>query len=176
MTQGEAPEISERYRTDCRRCKGLCCTVTAHIPGNGFPGGKPANQRCRHLTADHQCRIFESLESEGYTVCRAYDCHGAGPSVSRWIDADGEATPKDERFEDFRQLSRLHLLAVAIHGERESVESLFGALDSVSLAYTRTGTFEVSRVARNALRKNESFVTDVLNRLDRRSRRQDKNS
>jgi hypothetical protein len=28
------------------------------------------------------CRIFETLEAEGFTYCRDLDCYGAGPAVT----------------------------------------------------------------------------------------------
>lgn len=174
MTRDEAteprpPEQAERYRTDCRRCKGLCCIVPAHIPDNGFPTEKPANQHCRHLSAEHRCRIFARLETEGYTVCRAYDCHGAGPLVSNWIDADGgAAAARGERLEDFRQLARLHLLAMAVRGNGDDARALFDALDQVSLAYRRDGVFDMTRQARELLRGNQALVEAVLGWLEER--------
>jgi hypothetical protein len=169
-------EHSERYRTDCRRCKGLCCIVPAHVPSNGFPAEKPANQRCRHLGAEHRCRIFENLEAEGYRICRAYDCRGAGPLVSSWIDADDALAPETRRLEDFRQLSRLHLLAMAVRheGNEESggeengdggAEVLFNALDAISIAYKRDGVFTMTEEGRAALRQSEALVGRVLARL-----------
>jgi hypothetical protein len=82
--------ISARFKTDCTRCHGLCCTVFAHLPVNGFPVDKPADTPCRHLTSDHRCAVFETLEDEGFTVCRHYDCFGAGPMVTRWMMRIGQ--------------------------------------------------------------------------------------
>ena len=96
---------SDDYRADCARCVGLCCIVMAHEPEHGFPEPKPANHRCRNLSAENRCMVFDHLEVEGYKVCRAYDCHGAGPMVSAWIAADGAPTPSLRRLEDFRALS-----------------------------------------------------------------------
>ncbi|MDA1309515.1 MAG: hypothetical protein O2985_07915 [Proteobacteria bacterium] len=161
--------VGRRYQTDCSRCRGLCCIVFAHAPENGFPGEKPANQACRHLTAACRCQVFGALESEGYTVCRAYDCHGAGPLVSAWIDAGGAApqiagtTRATDRLEDFRQLSRLHLLAAA--SREAGASALFDALDAVSLAYQRTGALVITAEASAALRDNEDLVGALLSRL-----------
>jgi hypothetical protein len=154
--------IKERYTTDCRRCRGLCCVAMAHAPANGFPSDKPANQACRHLSPDHRCQVFETLEDEGYTVCRAYECHGAGPVVSAWIDSDGAATPTARRLDDFQQLSRVHLLAMAVQGESPD---LFEALDRVGDAYQREGVFTMTDTARAALTRNQDLVEAVLARL-----------
>lgn len=162
----------DRYRTDCRKCHALCCTVLAHIPDNGFPSEKPANQACRHLAQDRRCGIFEGLEAAGYSVCRAYDCHGAGPLVSRWIDADDAPAPNPGRLEDFRQLARMHLLTMAIRrasdAEDPDAMALFDALDTVSVAYRRDGVFTMTGAARAALRRNQALVTAVLARLKSR--------
>lgn len=105
-------------------------------------------------------------------VCRAYDCHGAGPLVSRWIEADAEAAPRVERYEDFRQLSRLHLLAMAVRGEDQNAGSdatcLFDALDVISIIYARNGVFAMTKIASDALARNEEIVVAVLDRLGRR--------
>jgi hypothetical protein len=157
-----------RYVTDCRRCVGLCCSVFAHLPVNGFPAEKPSNQPCRNLGPDHRCLVFDRLEAEGYRVCRAYDCHGAGPLVTAWIRADGAATPQAGRFEDFRQLSRLHLLIEAIRRDTPvstDVSALLAALDAVSLVYYRDGVFTMTKAARDEMRRAEPLISAALERL-----------
>jgi len=165
-------EPAPRLQADCTRCRGLCCIVFAHETGNGFPAPKPANRACRHLDAAHRCRIFANLEREDYVVCRAYDCHGAGPLVSRWIEADGAGPgigctqAATQRLEDFRQLSRLHmLLAACAADDAPDARSLHAALDAVSLTYERTGRFAIGEDAANALRANDAFVAALLHRL-----------
>ena len=167
-----APE--QRYRADCGRCRGLCCIVFGHLPANGFPAEKPPDQPCRHLRADYRCGVFATLETEGYTVCRAYDCHGAGPLVSAWIDADGpgrehgDTVAATDRLEDFRQLSRLHMLLAAVPKNAGADAAwLCHALDAVSLRYERTGQFEIDAGARAALRRNEDLIADLLGQLAR---------
>jgi hypothetical protein len=172
------PAPEQRYRADCGRCRGLCCIVFGHLPANGFPADKSPDRPCRHLRPDYRCGVFPTLETEGYTVCRAYDCRGAGPLVSAWIDADGLGrSPNDtvedtvaaaDRLEDFRQLSRLHiLLAAAPRKAGADAAWLCRALDAVSLRYERTGQFEISDDARAALRRNEGLIADLLGQLDR---------
>lgn len=44
---------------DCRPGCGACCielSISSPIPG--LPQGKPAGQRCLHLTDDWQCAIY----------------------------------------------------------------------------------------------------------------------
>ena len=171
MTVSEK-SLDETYRADCHRCFGLCCIVMAHVPSNGFPEEKPANSRCRNLTHDNRCAVFDSLESEGYKVCRAYDCFGAGPMVSAWIEADGAAAPESGRLEEFRILSRLRLLAVVaweryLEGDHQK-GPVFEALESVGARYRRAADLSLDFMTRDILRENENWVTEVLSRLTKR--------
>lgn len=154
------------YRADCDRCFGLCCIVMAHLPSNGFPEEKPANSRCRNLTRENRCAVFATLESEGYKVCRAYDCFGAGPMVSAWIEADGAGPPTPRRLEEFRVLSRLRLLAVAARerglGKDRGMARVFEALDAVGARYRRASDLSVDPMTRDILRENESWIAEVL--------------
>lgn len=46
---------------DCRSGCGACCiapSITSPIPG--MPNGKPAGERCLHLSVDMLCAIFGS--------------------------------------------------------------------------------------------------------------------
>jgi len=55
----------------CRAGCGACCiapSITSAIPG--MPAGKPAGERCIHLSADHLCRLFNSAERP--RVCNAF--------------------------------------------------------------------------------------------------------
>ncbi|MCI8212388.1 hypothetical protein AUC61_22915 [Pseudomonas sp. S25] len=48
---------------DCRSGCGACCiapSITSPIPG--MPDGKPAGERCLHLSLDMLCAIFGQLE------------------------------------------------------------------------------------------------------------------
>lgn len=161
-----------RYETDCRRCRGLCCITFGHEVVNGFPEAKPADQPCRHLRAGTRCGVFPTLEEEGYTVCRAYDCNGAGPLVSAWVDTDGTGVEITDtagaagRLEDFRQLSRLHMLVAALSEEAGGEAArLRDALDGVSAVYERAGVFHIDAAAQAALRRNESLMDNMLRHL-----------
>jgi len=55
------------------------------IPTKGLPG--TAGEVCRHLAADCRCTVHaERLALGGCTV---YDCHGAGPWVTRALSGVG---------------------------------------------------------------------------------------
>ncbi|WP_220472489.1 pentapeptide repeat-containing protein [Tomitella gaofuii] len=41
------------------------------------------------ITADHSCRIHDSLHGHGYSGCAAFDCFGAGQAVSESADHRG---------------------------------------------------------------------------------------
>ena len=148
-----------RFRTDCSRCNALCCVVFAHTPWNGFPDTKPANDRCRNLTPKNRCGVFTNLEDEGYTICRAYDCRGAGPLVSEWMTTPDEPG----RLEQFRELARLHML----HGKlldagSHTALSLAAALDRVSQVYAKTGELDIPDDVREGLRRNEDLIMQIL--------------
>lgn len=141
----------------------------AHAPENGFPEEKPANQRCRHLSAENRCLVFDRLETEGYRVCRAYDCFGAGPMVSTWITADNTIAPSPERLEQFRALSRLRLLASTARDETRHGESpardIFAALDDVGAAYRRDGVLNIDQETRDTLRASRYWIDEILSRI-----------
>ena len=68
---------------DCTRCVGLCCVVLPFARSADFAFDKPAGEPCRHLAADHGCRIHDRLLDSGMRGCVAYDCFGAGQAVTQ---------------------------------------------------------------------------------------------
>ena len=45
---------------ECRDGCGACCvglSISSSMPG--YPKGKPAGQRCKHLSIDYRCGIYE---------------------------------------------------------------------------------------------------------------------
>jgi hypothetical protein len=67
---------------DCTRCVGLCCVVLPFSRSADFAFDKPAGTPCRHLAADSRCGIHDRLRESGMRGCVAYDCFGAGQSVT----------------------------------------------------------------------------------------------
>ncbi|WP_017939306.1 zinc/iron-chelating domain-containing protein [Zestomonas thermotolerans] len=62
---------------DCRAGCGACCiapSISSPIPG--LPQGKPAGERCPHLTVEHLCGLFGRPERPA--VCDAFQ---ADPAV-----------------------------------------------------------------------------------------------
>lgn len=70
----------DRLKPDCGACDALCCvSPSLDLPHYKKPPGQP----CRNLDpAARRCRIFDTLEAEGFPFCRTFDCHGAGPAVT----------------------------------------------------------------------------------------------
>ncbi|MDA0239285.1 MAG: hypothetical protein O3A84_04560 [Proteobacteria bacterium] len=83
----------EKLKPDCDSCDGLCCVS----PVLDLPHyQKPAAQPCKNLdVVNLRCRIFETLEDEGYPFCRAFDCHGAGPAVTALFREVGRSWRND---------------------------------------------------------------------------------
>lgn len=82
---------------DCGSCAALCCVATAFDAGEDFAIDKPAGARCPHLTNDHRCAIHAERAARGFRGCTAYDCHGAGPHVTRTLGPDALAAFLERR-------------------------------------------------------------------------------
>ena len=85
---------------DCTRCVGLCCVVLPFARSADFAFDKPAGKPCRHLAADHGCRIHDRLLDSGMRGCVAYDCFGAGQAVT-----------ETDRIEAFHEVEQVHEIA-----------------------------------------------------------------
>ena len=80
----------------CRPGCGACCvalSISSPIPG--MPGGKPAGVRCRHLTADGLCAIYDSPDRP--SVCANLRpepamCGASREEAMRYLEALEEAT------------------------------------------------------------------------------------
>jgi hypothetical protein len=85
---------------DCSRCLGLCCVLLPFARSAEFAFDKAAGETCRHLAADHRCGIHARLREKGMRGCAAYDCFGAGQSVTG-----------TGRVEHFRLVEQVHEIA-----------------------------------------------------------------
>ena len=85
---------------DCARCVGLCCALLPFARSADFAFDKASGEPCRHLAADHRCRIHDRLREEGMRGCVAYDCFGAGQSVTQ-----------TGRVEAFHEVEQIHEIA-----------------------------------------------------------------
>jgi hypothetical protein len=74
---------------DCASCAALCCVATTFDASEDFAFAKPAGVRCRKLRADNRCTIHAQLLERGFSGCAVYDCHGAGPRVTRAFAREG---------------------------------------------------------------------------------------
>jgi hypothetical protein len=79
---------------------GLCCILLPFRRSADFAFDKEAGEPCRHLAGDHRCRIHASLLEQGMRGCVAYDCFGAGQTVTQ-----------AGRTEDFHLVEEVHEIA-----------------------------------------------------------------
>jgi Fe-S-cluster containining protein len=56
---------------DCRIGCGACCiAISISSPMPGMPEGKPAGERCIHLSCERKCRLFNHKERP--QVCKDF--------------------------------------------------------------------------------------------------------
>jgi hypothetical protein len=93
---------------DCGSCAALCCVATSFEASEDFALDKPMGQPCPNLRADCRCAIHGELVERGFRGCALFDCHGAGPRVTRAFAGlrDAEA----ERQVAFLHVRELHEL------------------------------------------------------------------
>jgi hypothetical protein len=88
---------------DCGSCDAVCCVATSFEASDDFAIDKPAGVACPNLAGQH-CSIHAELAVRGFSGCTVFDCHGAGPRVTRLL-------PRGlERDEAFRILCQVHEL------------------------------------------------------------------
>lgn len=161
------PEPLDPYRPDCSRCQGLCCVAPAHRRTDGFPVAKNQDTACRHLDCKtFRCRAFDRLEAQGYTTCRAYDCFGAGPQVTRWLTAPWPGLPEDitaRRLDDFRRLSRLRcLLAHMMNRPELRVHPLRAVLEGIVVGFDETGVLPEPATVNRQLMEHGTLVGEMI--------------
>ncbi|MCR9071519.1 MAG: hypothetical protein NXI18_07365 [Alphaproteobacteria bacterium] len=161
------------WPTDCTRCFGLCCIALAHQPSAGFPAVKPRDTACRHLDADFRCTVFDRLEASGFTVCRPYDCFGAGPVVADRMRAEWAPwTPAmvataHHHLDGFRDLARLRMLIVALRREgSDDAHAVADRLEPAAEAFRRTGRVEIDADTAQFMRWHEALISAILTPLE----------
>lgn len=82
-----------KLKPDCGECDALCCIAPRfEILGYNKPAGRP----CKNLEiSSFRCDIFDHLEDEGFSFCRAFDCLGAGVAVSQLFRQMKKTWPSD---------------------------------------------------------------------------------
>lgn len=78
----------EQFRIKCDKCSGLCCTALYFSKFDGFPSDKPAGLPCMNLDKDFRCIIHGELKAKQMKGCLAYDCCGAGQTVTAICGSD----------------------------------------------------------------------------------------
>ena len=68
---------------DCGTCAAICCVATSFEQSEDFAFDKAAGTACVYVTGDCRCAIHHELVDRGMRGCAVYDCHGAGPYVTR---------------------------------------------------------------------------------------------
>ena len=75
----------EKFKIDCSKCSGLCCTALFFSKIDGFPENKVAGKPCTKLKSDYYCKIHNELGKRNMKGCIGYDCFGAGQHVTQCI-------------------------------------------------------------------------------------------
>lgn len=104
----------EALRPDCSRCAAWCCVAPAFGRSADFAFDKPADVPCRNLQDDFRCSIHTTLREVGMKGCTAFDCFGAGQTLTEftlggrnWRNEPASAT---EMFAAFHVMRDLHEL------------------------------------------------------------------
>lgn len=152
---------------DCASCAAICCTATAFDASEDFACDKPAGVRCGNLRRDGRCAIHGELAARGFAGCAIYDCHGAGPRVTRAFAGRGDeaAAERDAAFLVLRvvhelvwlldEAARLCPAESAVAGE---VASQLAALEAIAAG-------PVARLAAVDVAAHEASARAVLRRV-----------
>ncbi|MEO6513011.1 MAG: pentapeptide repeat-containing protein [Nocardioides sp.] len=124
---------------DCSRCVGLCCVLLPFQRSADFAFDKAPGEPCRNLADDHRCRIHTSLLDEGMRGCVAYDCFGAGQTVT-----------ESDRVGDFHLVEQVHEIAWYLTEAGEL--PLLAEAERLSAAPTADGVADLRARAGPALR------------------------
>ena len=93
---------------DCASCAAICCIATSFDASEDFAFAKPAGVACANLTRDCRCAIHDELAVHGFAGCAVYDCHGAGPRVTRaFAGVADRGQPRDAAFRILRVVHEL---------------------------------------------------------------------
>jgi len=141
-------------RGDCSRCIGLCCVALSFDRGPHFAFDKPAGEACRHLSAQHRCRIHSALAQSGMVGCVRFDCLGAGQLVIEMFrglapnDTPAVGRAMSLAFARTREVQTLrHVLARA---PAESAAALDSSLESAAASYAALLQFDLAHARRVA--------------------------
>ena len=111
--------IFDEFRIKCNKCSGLCCTALYFSKYDGFPADKAAGIPCSYLDDCFRCSIHRELHSRHMKGCLAYDCCGAGQTVtSLYGDENWKANPPiaQEVFDVFVNILSAANIVVHVRG------------------------------------------------------------
>ena len=115
----------DSFRSDCSKCKGICCVVLPFDRDQGFGFDKAACEPCPKLNADFSCAIHSSLEACGFSGCSRYECFGAGQRITRALDL------RDDWFRDEAMLALVYKWFRASRELHEKLVLLDDCLDEL---------------------------------------------
>lgn len=131
----------DKFRADCSKCFGLCCTALYFSANDGFPVDKEAGRPCINLKEDFKCKVHKDLKKKGLKGCIAYDCLGAGQKVAEvtfkgqdWRTDQETAT---EMFDIFIIMKQLYEMlwylneALLLQGENKLKEELSSKIKEI---------------------------------------------
>lgn len=102
----------EKFKIDCTKCSGLCCTALFFSKIDGFPENKLAGKPCSKLQKNYLCKIHNDLEKKNMKGCIGYDCFGAGQHVTQTLYKgktwQTEKSKSDEIFSVFTTIFQLY--------------------------------------------------------------------
>jgi uncharacterized protein YjbI with pentapeptide repeats len=158
-------------RADCSRCVGLCCVAPAFTRSADFAIDKPAGRPCPNLGADFGCGIHERLRPQGFPGCAAYDCFGAGQTVTQrtFAGRDWRRHPEiaASMFAAFAVMRQLHEL-LSYLAEAMALAPAEPVRDELSRAYCETE--ELTHASAEALVALDLAAhRDAVNELLRRA-------
>lgn len=101
--------LRDSMKSECGACSGFCCVALFFAKTDGFPSNKDAGVPCQHLRDDFRCAVHDELARRGFKGCMAYDCFGAGQTVSRMYQRAWNAPSQnaEEMFQVFLAVYRL---------------------------------------------------------------------
>ncbi len=151
------------FASDCAACRGRCCVIPPFDAVQGFAFDKPAHTACPNLQEDFRCGVHGELVACGFAGCAAYDCHGAGQSLTRWLDArgwgrlEGQEARAGVVSEQFGRLDRLHRLGALL----TTALGLPTLLDHPRRATLEDGFRRVSDACRRSLSDEPPSMAEV---------------
>jgi len=95
---------------------------------DGFPYDKLAGESCRFLNLKNRCKIYKNLKTLGHKGCKAYDCFGGGPYVTKKIIQEKSW----KVVECTKKIFRIFLVVVDLN------EFLWYLLDTLKYSYKDT--------------------------------------